>query len=147
MSAVMDVLAQLGCAEHSIFCVFNKMDLVNDQSVLPLLRNRFGDGVMVSAVTGDGLDNLRAKIRSFLDRNALTATIRMPASAGRLQAFLAEHGKILARRYEEDSLSIDARIAPQHLGFVKKMGGTVSTGLSPTPSPAADRLDESPSES
>ena len=138
----MDVLRQLGCAEHSILCVFNKMDLVDDQSVLPLLRKRFGDGVTVSAVTGMGLADLRGHIREFLDRDALTATIQMHASAGRLQAFLAEYTEILSRHYEGESLSIDARIAARHLGTVEKMGGTISAKHSPTNPSVAYDLDE-----
>ena len=101
------------------------MDLVEDESVLPLLRQRYGDGVRVSARTGDGLDALRSRIRGMLDRKALTVTVEMPPSAGRLQAFLAEHAEILSRDYGVGMARMCVRIAPRRLGTVRKMGGRV----------------------
>ena len=40
MESVMEVLQELRVADHSILCIHNKMDLVRDESVLPLLRRR-----------------------------------------------------------------------------------------------------------
>jgi len=125
MDAVMEVLGQLGCAEHSILCVYNKMDIVTDQSVLPLLRQRFGEGVMISAARGDGLDRLRAEVRTFLDRDSLTATVEMHASAGRLQAFLSEHAQILSRHYDGERVRMRVKLAPCHLGAARKLGGRI----------------------
>lgn len=125
MASVMDVLGQLGCAEHAILCVYNKMDLVTDQSVLPLLRQRFGAGAMISAAAGDGLDGLRERIRDHLDQHAIDTTIEMPASAGRLQAFLSEHAEILSRQYDGDDVRMRVRVAPRHLGVVRKLGGRI----------------------
>ena len=125
MASVMQVLEELECAKHTILCAYNKMDLVEDESVLPLLRQRYGDGVRVSARTGDGLDALRSRIRGMLDRKALTVTVEMPPSAGRLQAFLAEHAEILSRDYGAEAARMCVRIAPRRLGAVRKMGGRV----------------------
>ena len=125
MASVMEVLKELGCAEHSILCVYNKMDIVQDESVIPLLRQRFGENVMISAATGEGLDELRDRIREFLDRDAMTAAIEMPPSSGRLQAFLAEHAEILSRDYSAERVRMCVRVAPRHLGTVRKMGGRV----------------------
>lgn len=126
MVSVMDVLAELGCAEHAILCVYNKMDIVTDESALPVLRKRFGTGVCVSAVTGAGLDTLCARIRNRLDRDSLVVAVDMSPSAGRLQAYLAKHADVLSREYGADRVRMEVRVAPRHLGTLRKLGGRIS---------------------
>ena len=126
MAAVMDVLKQLNCAEHTILTVYNKMDLVADESHLPLLRNRFGDGVAISARTGQGLDQLRKRIHEFLDRNSLTVTVEFSSGDGRIQAWLAEHADILASDYGDERSKLRVRMPPQCLGVVQKLGAKVT---------------------
>ena len=128
MDAVMAVLRELGCAEHSILCVYNKMDLIQEEAHLPLLRQRCDDGAMVSAATGAGLDALHSRIRQFLDRDSLTITVEMPPAAGRLQAFLAEHAEALTREYGAEVVRMSVKISPRHLGTIRKLGGNVRRG-------------------
>ena len=125
MASVMEVLGELGCADRSILCVYNKMDLVKDEGVLPLLRRRFGQGFMISAATGEGVGELGEGIRKFLDGQALALTIEMPPSAGRLQAFLTEHAQVRSRDYGETVVRMGVRMAPRHLGTVQRLGGRV----------------------
>ena len=125
MASVMVVLGELGCAEHPILCVYNKMDLVQDESNLPLLRQRFGQGGAVSAVTGLGIADLQERIREFLDRNAVLATVEMTPADGRIQAYLAEHADIISREYGSERVLIQAKVAPRHVGILRKMGSQV----------------------
>jgi len=125
MAAVMDVLRELRCDEHAILCVYNKMDLVRDESTLPVLRRRFGEGVVISALTGRGLDELRHVIRQIADRNAPLIDVEMSPASGRLQAYLVEHAEVLTRRYGPDSVRMRVRIARRHIGTVRKLGGRI----------------------
>jgi len=66
--AVDSVLAEIGAGELPMEVVVNKID-----SVDPLgrrrLANRFPDALQVSALTGEGLDDLRARLADrFADR-------------------------------------------------------------------------------
>jgi GTP-binding protein HflX len=128
MDAVMSVLSQIGCAEHSILCVGNKTDLIEDEAHLPVLRRRFDGAVMISAATRAGLDALRQRIRAFLDRDLVQINVSMPPGAGRLQAFLAEHAEVLTRDYGEEAVRMTLRVAPRHFGAIRRMGGTVLRG-------------------
>ena len=123
MQSVMDVLAELEIAEHAILNVYNKMDLVSDESGLPLLRERFGEGVRVSAVTGEGLPPLRQTIEKRLDQAAVRIAVLLPAAAGRLHAYLAEHAQVLSKHYDNETVRMEVRIAPRHFGIVRKLGG------------------------
>ncbi len=124
MASVVEVLGQIGCAEQATLNVFNKTDVLADEIALPLLRRKFGEGPAVSALNGTGLEELRTLIREFFDKQAVTVVARMSPSAGRAQAYLAEHAEILARDYADDEVTLELRIAPWHLGILKKMGVT-----------------------
>jgi len=126
MDSVMAVLRQIGCAEHSILCVGNKTDLIEDEAHLPLLRRRFDGAVMISAATGAGLDALRDRIRAFLDRDRVAISVSMSPAEGRLQAYLAEHAEVLSREYGEEIVRMSVRVAPRHLGAIRRMGGEVA---------------------
>ena len=52
---VLDVLQEIGAADHPRLTVYNKADLLGSDDALPMLRS---DEFMVSAVTGEGLDKL-----------------------------------------------------------------------------------------
>jgi len=52
---VLDVLQEIGAADHPRLTVYNKADLLGSDDALPMLRS---DEFMVSAVTGQGLDKL-----------------------------------------------------------------------------------------
>jgi GTP-binding protein HflX len=56
---VIDVLQEIGAADHPRLTVYNKADLIGSDDPLPLLRS---DEVLVSAVSGEGLDKLVEQI-------------------------------------------------------------------------------------
>jgi GTP-binding protein HflX len=55
-NVVLDVLKEIGAGKHVQLTVYNKADLVRDTA------QRFDDGILVSAVTGEGLDRLLEEI-------------------------------------------------------------------------------------
>ncbi|HEY5294750.1 MAG TPA: GTPase HflX [Gaiellaceae bacterium] len=68
VAAVNDVLAEIGAAEVPLEVVLNKIDRV-DPLGRRRLANRFPTAPQVSALTGEGLDELRAELaRRFEDR-------------------------------------------------------------------------------
>jgi GTP-binding protein HflX len=125
MDAVNDVLRQIGCADHAILCVGNKVDLIEDEGHLPVLRRRFDGAAMISAATGAGIEALCARIRALLDKNTVEIALTMAPGAGKLQAFLAEHAEVLERDYGEEIVRMTVRIAPRHFGVMRKMGGVI----------------------
>jgi GTP-binding protein HflX len=136
MQAVIEVLGELGIAEHAIMNVYNKMDLPDAPAHLPLLHKEFGDGVAVSAATGRGMGDLRVQVQKALDSGSVTVIVEAPHAAGKLRAFLSERGEILSSKYTDDMGRFIVRLAPRHLGVVRKLGGKVRRA----PARVADHL-------
>jgi GTP-binding protein HflX len=61
---VLEVLKSIGAADHPMLTVYNKADLlaIEDVPANPTIPDARMDGVLVSAVTGEGLDSLVSEI-------------------------------------------------------------------------------------
>ena len=68
MAVVEQVLEEIGVARKPRIVVFNKLDLLLETGLLERLRERYPDSVFVSALTGEGLDTLLARIYHHAER-------------------------------------------------------------------------------
>ena len=98
------VLHEIGAQQVRQIEVFNKIDLLPDQR--PHVE-RDADGhvrrVWVSAVTGAGLDLLRAAVAEFFSSGTQALVLRLPLSAGRLRAVLYSLGNVQSERVTDDN--------------------------------------------
>ncbi len=62
-------LEQLGCAGKPIIRVFNKVDLLLDDTIISRMQERYDNHVFVSARTGQNIDELKAMIKDNLMQN------------------------------------------------------------------------------
>jgi GTP-binding protein HflX len=111
------VLSDLGIdmtpADKHIVEVWNKADLLDPEARDEARRQvRFADNapVLVSAVTGEGLDGLLRAIDQRLGKNDEVLTIVVPAHEGRLVNWLYENADVLERTSDEETGAITTRI-------------------------------------
>ena len=97
------MLAEIGAGEVPQIEVFNKVDLLDDETVR-IERDAHGAPVRVwvSAMTGDGVDALRAVLADICNPDMVTGVLRVPATAGRLRSRLFELGVVDDERYESN---------------------------------------------
>src|ERR1043166_4730556 len=79
-NTTMKVLAELGADDKRMLVAFNKIDKVGDPSALVALDRHFPEAVSVSALTGDGMDELVERISEFVARGTMTVELRLPAA-------------------------------------------------------------------
>ncbi len=108
--AVNSVLGEIEAGGLPVEIVLNKIDAVD-----PLRRrrlgNRFPDSLQVSAATGEGVDDLRARIAGrFADRYELVRLFLPHAEAGRLSELYALGAPIDERVDSEEGVLITARL-------------------------------------
>ena len=95
--------------------VFNKVDKVSDPSALFALRRHFPEAVSVSALTGEGLDELVERISEFVARGTMTVELRLPSARADLLARLHRDGIVREIQYDHDFTSIVATIPTRAL--------------------------------
>jgi GTP-binding protein HflX len=88
--------------------VMNKADLMGGVAAVPHLA----DAIAVSALTGDGLDALRAALDQRLAAGLEVAEYRLAPSDGAGIAWLYEHGEVIARDDTEEAIRLTVRLSP-----------------------------------
>ncbi len=101
IEAVDMVLKELGCDKKPTIMVFNKADALKDESIIPLIRNRYENCVVVSAKTRQGIEYLKQKITEVLERNFIHVEVSCDASNGKLIAYLHENARILSSKFDD----------------------------------------------
>ena len=112
---VRETLAQIGLdgpARPPIVEVWNKIDQK------PGIRSRpheaiDGSAVALSALTGEGIDELLTLLSKWVTQDAQVLQLRLDAGDGRSLAFCHQHGTVLAQRQAEDVLEVEVRLRPK----------------------------------
>jgi len=117
MKAVRQVFAEIGADGAPAIIVLNKADRVIDTMELQALRNAEPESVVVSARTGQGLDELASRVRAHFAAQRRRFRVSIPMAAGRLMAELRRLATIEHTETSDDCLtfgfSIDYRQVPR----------------------------------
>jgi GTPase len=116
---VEDVLASLGLAEEGApprIEAWNKVDLLTGDERLRLYEEaqRREDVIPISAVTGEGLDQLRERMAECLRSGEQVHHIRVPATDGSRIAWLHSRGEVLDQKIDHDELELSVRLSPDN---------------------------------
>ncbi|HKY96132.1 MAG TPA: GTPase HflX [Kiloniellales bacterium] len=109
------VLNDLGLAPDEpdrVIEVLNKIDLIPHdlRSSLKLQAARDPALVALSAVTGEGIDSLFARLEERLGRGERVLSLRLPLADGATLAWLYAHGQVLSRRDHELEAELEVRL-------------------------------------
>jgi GTP-binding protein HflX len=118
-STVQAVLAELGAGAKPRVVAYNKVDLLDPAArdgarPAPLV----GEGVPVSALTGYGLDALRARLSDVLAELWEEVDVTLPYAAGELLARVRERGTVEVS-YRARDVRVRGRVAPSLAGELR----------------------------
>jgi len=112
---VADVLAGLGLSDElkrvPLLTVYNKIDAL-DADEREALAGRAGeDAVLVSALSGEGVEALCEQMAIMLRAGTHVHDIRLASSDGRRVAWLHEHGEVIGRSDDETGVVLQVRLS------------------------------------
>jgi GTP-binding protein HflX len=116
ITAVYNVLEELGIEAKDTILVLNKIDAAEDRGHVEMLLARYPNAVPISARRRIGLGKLTDVVSQALSRGFMDVDIETPVDNGRLLAYLAANGEVLSQRYNESRVIVHCRISQQHLG-------------------------------
>ncbi|MEM8813512.1 MAG: GTPase HflX [Pseudomonadota bacterium] len=109
--------------DRRVIEVWNKIDLVSD-------LGRVGDAAPISALTGQGLDQLLLNIEERLSEYAQTYRVAVPASDGKLVAWLYDRVEVLERQDRTGSeagddafVELSLRVPPERADHFRAKAG------------------------
>jgi GTP-binding protein HflX len=107
--AVDEVLEEIGAGDKPRLVVLNKIDLLDRDERHELIL-RHPDAVMVSALTGEGLDDLRARVETAFEDTLAEVELLVPYAEGARLHELHEVAGDLVRTEREDGVLVKARV-------------------------------------
>ena len=108
LTAVREVFAEIGAGGVPELVVINKADLA-DPVVLQRLQRREPHSVVVSAKTGEGIEEALAAVEADLPRPAVEFHALLPYSRGDLVNKLHQHGEIDSLEHTGDGTLVSGR--------------------------------------
>jgi GTP-binding protein HflX len=109
IKAVDDVLAEIGVVEQDSHLVLNKVDLVTPDR-REELGYRHPDASLVSAQTGEGLDELRETIAEKLSARLVPVSLLVPYSSGAVLDTLHQQAADMHRDDSAEGVYVTARL-------------------------------------
>jgi GTPase len=111
LQVTLDVLADIGAANHPRLLLLNKADRMEPELKAELARE-FPDALLLSARSPDDIANLHARIVAFFEAQMQEAEFVIPYDQQRQVQVLHERGRVLEEHYDESGARIRVR-APE----------------------------------
>ena len=111
LSAVREVLAEIGAGNLPELVVINKADIADPQQ-LAALRRREPDALIVSAHSGEGIEELLARLDERLPRPEIEVDVVVPYDRGDLVAAAHADGEVLSQDHLPEGTRLRARVRP-----------------------------------
>ena len=115
IAAVRHVLADIDANEVPEVIVINKADAA-DPEVVARIRSRERHAIVVSARTGEGLDELRERVAELLPRPDVEVDVLLPYSRGDLVNRVHNDGEVLSEEHVEAGTRLRANVMPPLAG-------------------------------
>jgi GTP-binding protein HflX len=121
VAAVEEVLEDLSAGQKPVITALNKLDAIDrkDPEANARLQDALAEhtnAVAISALTGEGLGDLRAKIDEVLRQQMAPIDVLIPYSHGELVALLHQHGFIEQEEHDETGTHIVGRMPVELAG-------------------------------
>jgi GTP-binding protein HflX len=116
LTAVEDVLRQIGADQRPRRRVVNKIDAVTDR----VLLGQFGEqAIHLSAHSGEGIEELAAEVRAIYQQDFEELDLEIPAHDGARLAAIEAEGEVLFLESQDGVLLLRARLPPALAGRLR----------------------------
>ena len=112
MSAVREVLSEIGAGNLPELIVINKCDMADPLDIARLRRVE-PDAIVVSARTGEGIPELLAALDARLPHPEIDVDLVVPYERGDLVAQAHERGEVIAEEHLAEGTRLKARVSPE----------------------------------
>ncbi|MDP1853539.1 MAG: GTPase HflX [Candidatus Omnitrophota bacterium] len=125
--SVSNVLSELGAIDKPIITALNKIDKLEDRSILAEVKEGFPHPAAISAKNKENLDILISLILQYLPVHLKKNKLFIPTSHMRLIDIIYKEGKVEQINYREDGVEVDAYLPEAVLNKIKNILNTKNT--------------------
>ena len=118
MHVVRETLKEIGVEHENIVEVFNKIDALEDPSLLREMSEKYPDAVFISAIRGLNILRLKEIIAEQVDRDYTERKISVHVSNYKLITYLYEHTEVIDKRYVDEEVELTFRVRKNQLKHI-----------------------------
>lgn len=123
VKAVNNVLKELECNKKPIIMVLNKVDVLEDSSVITFFKSKYDNIVTISALTGQDMEKLKQEMVNFADKGSTEIKLECGVSNGKLLAYIYENSRVINRTFTNSNVHFHIVIEEKHLSKLYQLGG------------------------
>ena len=120
ITSVNQVLADIGLQEKDVLLVLNKIDALESPERVDALLAQYPSAIPISAVSGEGLEKLARTVFDFVEQGFVDLRVEIPIENGKIPAYLAKEGEIIAREYDNTRAVVHCRVPRYVLGQLQR---------------------------
>jgi GTP-binding protein HflX len=109
IEAVEEVLSEIDASDVPQLLVINKIDALDVRGVTRL-NNLWPEAVLISARTGQGLDELQSAIAEALSKGLVTLSLNVPYGRGDIVAAAHRIGEVIEEKHDDEGTILDVRV-------------------------------------
>ncbi|MCC7103490.1 MAG: GTPase HflX [Fimbriimonadaceae bacterium] len=118
-ASVQETVDQLGAAETPVVTVFNKIDALEDPTVLRDLIAHTPNSVAISALKQQGIGDLMARLKQMAQQQLGRVSAILPYDKSNLVDDCYRFGRVITASYEEDGIHLVAEVTPELQGLLQ----------------------------
>ena len=120
IAAVNEVLDDLDATDIPMVMVFNKIDNLQTEDDLQILRSQYPDAHPISAHRGDGVATLMEALSNRFIEIGPDLSLSIPYTDGKALDLIYKHGTVLNAEYAADAIHVKARMPNRYLKSVSE---------------------------
>ncbi|MCG3133304.1 MAG: GTPase HflX [Planctomycetes bacterium] len=120
MEIVERTLGEIGAGEVPRLLVFNKIDAVRDRPIAEAVLARHAGSARVSARSGEGVDELAARVAGIVRASHDEVDLAVPASAGKALSMIAEKAHVVREAWGADSVKMRIRASAADVAAIRR---------------------------
>jgi len=128
MEVTKSVLEDIGAGNKPSILVFNKIDLVKEFLFPKLLKRRYLEDAVVSALDPKDMKRLRDAIYAYFEKDMLELELSIPYDNTSLEAKIYEYSKVLEKEYLDEGARMKIRIMRADAARLKLADWEIKTG-------------------
>ncbi len=121
LETVNEVLRDMGCIEIPSTTVYNKIDLLEDHTLMAKIRREEPDALLISAGRNIRVDELIQRIISQKEEEYVNDEVTLSVKFGDKIAALHEHTKVLSTEYFDTSVHIRYKAHKDDIAKIREM--------------------------
>jgi GTP-binding protein HflX len=116
LDAVLETIESLKAGDIPVLTVFNKIDAAENPAEVRRLVSEWQDSVAISALTGEGIPDLMARIQGMLSGRLGRVKVLVPYDKAQLVERAYDFGRVITKEYREDGIYLEADVVAELRG-------------------------------